>query len=438
MCDHPKYSKGEVASAFRWPDNGDVMKIGSHGDSWRYSRRDFLTGVVACSTASAVTIYLLPGGRTTPRVELSLVTGVDPTGARQLLLDMWNDANPNAPVTLHEVRGATDDQRSEMIDAINNNDADVVNLDIIHIPFFADQDLITPIELDNVNGFLEQTRRPGLVESEPDRYWAAPFNADAGMFFERLSSAEAEGTLLGLAEVVDDESANGSPRFVGQLNPSSSVSQEAFVVNILEHALARNEGILGEDGEPEYELTLWEEALEPLRAAIAAGRILRSDTEENSRDEFRDRSLRYMRNWPVKYRELQQMNDPDAIASRILVRPLPVPILGGQSLALTSGSRHESEARELIRFLTSDEAQKVLAAHGLAPTRVAAYNDENLSAFTPHLESIRGAVEAARPRPIHRNYSEFSEAVLRHMTRLLDDGEDLPSQFIDEMRAALA
>jgi multiple sugar transport system substrate-binding protein len=403
------------------------------------SRRDFLAGgVVICSGVSAVTIYLLPGGRATPRVELDLVTGEDPTGARDLLVDTWNNANPNAPVTIHEVGGPTIDQRREMIGAINSSNADVVNLDIIDVPYFGDQGLIGEIELDE-STFLEPTLLPSRVANNENRYWAAPFNTDVGMLFERLPGHQDDGTGLGLADVVDDEASNGAPQFVGQLS-ASDASREVFVVNVLEHALAR-EGeveILDRNGVPQYELTEWEEALEPLRAAIAAERILPARTEEDSRNEFSDRRLQYMRNWPVKYRELQQESDADAIASRILVRPLPVGVLGGQSLALVRQSRHESQARELISFLTSNEAQKVLAAHGLAPTRVAAYNDENLRAFIPHLELIREAVAMARPRPINRNYSDFSGVVFEHMRDfLMNDGERLRSSFIDEMRDAL-
>jgi multiple sugar transport system substrate-binding protein len=51
---------------------------------------------------------------------------------------------------------------------------------------------------------------------------------------------------------------------------------------------------------------------------------------------------------------------------------------------------------------------------------------------------MRGAVENARPRPIHRNYGQFSAVVVRHMKNLLQGSTELPSQFIDEMRAALA
>jgi len=101
-------------------------------------------------------------------------------------------------------------------------------------------------------------------------------------------------------------------------------------------------------------------------------------------------------------------------------------------------SGHQERARQLIDFLTSDESQKVIAAHGLAPTRVAAYSDPNLRAFIPHLEAIRQAVESSHPRPIHPGYAAFAATVARHVRPLLADGVELPSMFIDEIRAALS
>src|SRR5690349_17635087 len=80
----------------------------------RYSRRDFLTGVLVTGTLSTAALSLLPGSRSPANVELRLLTGVDPTGAHQLLVDMWNRANPNTTVHLINSEGGTGDQRKQM------------------------------------------------------------------------------------------------------------------------------------------------------------------------------------------------------------------------------------------------------------------------------------------------------------------------------------
>jgi multiple sugar transport system substrate-binding protein len=409
--------------------------------TFEYSRRDFLAGVLATGTLAAVGTYFAPGGRPGPSITLRFVTGRDLTGARDLLVSQWNRANPRARVEVDELTGSTVDQRAAMISRVTSGNADILNLDIINIPYFASRGHITPIELQDVDEFIPNTLLASkLGDPDASQHWAAPFNTDVGMLFTRLGTdlAAADTPEPTLATVIDGLAPDGSHQFAGQLRPLSSSSNEAFAVNILEHALSRDENILqGDNGMPARQLEVWQHAMEPLRAAVGAERILLCDSEEDTRDKFRTQSPTYMRNWPVKYRELQQFNDPDVARSRIRVGALPVGILGGQSLALAATSTEADRAVDFIQFLTSEDAQKILASYGIAATRKGAYSDPNLKAFIPHLEQIRGAVEQSRPRPIHPNYIGFSEAFVPHMKRLLEQGVGLTTQFVDDIQHAL-
>lgn len=401
------------------------------------SRRAFLIGVLSCGAMSAAVTYFRPGGKPAPQVRLRLLTGSDSTGGRKLLFEMWNEANPDTPVDVVVAEGPTGDQKRQMLDAAVNGTYDLLNLDIINIQEFAAQGLISRIALGK-DAFLTPTLDAGKANDGSGQYWAAPFNTDVGMLFERIPADGAPAENPSLSTVVDGL-APGSQELICQLGPGSSASDEAFVVNVLEHALSRDRDILSTAGVPVMDdLGRWQRALAPVRDAIATRRIRAVDSESTSLTAFTTGPRpRYMRGWPVQYRMLQENNDPDVIAGRVRVHPLPIGILGGQSLALVAKSRHHAHARALINFLTGDQAQKVLAAHGLAPTRVAAYSDPKLRAFIPHLEAIRQAVENARPRPVHRNYAEFAAAVVRHMRPLLTDGAELPSMFIDALRSAL-
>lgn len=79
------------------------------------TRRDFLAGALATGTLSAVGTYLTPGGSTPSSVNIKFVTGVDSSGARDVLVSMWNRANPRATVVVEEVGGeSTLDQRNAM------------------------------------------------------------------------------------------------------------------------------------------------------------------------------------------------------------------------------------------------------------------------------------------------------------------------------------
>src|SRR3712207_3126675 len=149
-----------------------------------FARRDFIAGALATGVVSAVATYLTPGGRSTPPVEIRFVTGTDETGARALLVQMWNRANPGATVDVDLVQGSTADQSKAMLDKVASGAADVLNLDVIDIPTFHERKLISPVEIEDVNGFLPSCLLTStLGGSDPPVRWAVPFNADVGMLF---------------------------------------------------------------------------------------------------------------------------------------------------------------------------------------------------------------------------------------------------------------
>ncbi|MFV2018965.1 extracellular solute-binding protein [Micromonospora sp. LOL_023] len=412
----------------------------------RYSRRSFISGVLATGTFTAASIYLMPGARTPPEIELRLVSGVDPTGARDLLISMWNDTNPRSPLRVDTVAAGSGDERQIMLDRAQGGEADLLNLDVVDVPEFAAKELITPIPVSNAQQATTALPQSSRVTGDDGSYWAVPFNTDVGMLFSRTDEDTPLETpqLSELLRAIPD----GTQQFVGQLRPTVSAFYEAFVANVLEHAIAERPGVLKPVDAPgvgsvadriSQDLDLWNSALNPLREAILAGRVLLSGDETDSRDQFAapQSPCRYMRNWPVKYRELQQQLNPDVRAGRVRVEPLTVGILGGQSLAVAASSPYAERAMEFIAYATSEPAQKTLAMHGLVPTAIGAYTDANIKAMVPHLDKVREAVERALPRPAHPNYRRFSDVIRQHVELFLYDGQDLAPRFIEEMMAAL-
>lgn len=139
------------------------------------------------------------------------------------------------------------------------DDADILNLDIVHILEFAYKQLIQPIPLAEPGKFFKSTKIPS--KSHSGKYWAAPFNADVGMLFSRRGGHSDGPPSMGQAlEEVKAE----SRAFVAQLESESTGSHEAFVVNVLEHALAVEPQVLSEEeGRPSSDLELWLDALKP-------------------------------------------------------------------------------------------------------------------------------------------------------------------------------
>jgi ABC-type glycerol-3-phosphate transport system substrate-binding protein len=395
-----------------------------------YSRRSFLAGVLTAGTLSTTAVYL---SARTPSITLKLATGADSTGGRRLLIDTWNELNPNTTIEMEEVPSSTNDQ----FEKFKEKRADIYNLDTIHIPRFAKAGRIRPVAPSDGISLLRPIRRICEVDGSPSEYWALPFNTDVGMLFRRIRDTHDRDRLPPTLKHVLAEPATSPEQFVGQLTTGGMQTDEAFVVNVLEHALAQDNTILADDGTISSNFGQWRNALQRLADAIRENRVLAEAGEERTTQTFRDKNLRYMRNWPGAYRALDRSERAKLDTVEIRVSPLPVGILGGQSLGIAEDTPHRAEAERAVRFLTDIPAQKLLASFGFAPTCIEAYTDPSVQTAIPHLDDVRNAVEGSRPRPIHHNYAEFSKKFKEYTYEYIHGTRDLSEEFGRDIKGAL-
>lgn len=390
-----------------------------------YSRRSFLAGVLTAGMLSTSAGYLLTRRES---VTLTLATGADPTGGRELLITTWNESNPHIRLEVTEVNSSTRDQ----FDKFDQTRADIFNLDVIHIPKFAASGRIASFTPANDISLLEPVRR--LCErGDTGEFWAVPFNTDVGMLFRRVRDKTADEVEPILRDVLRERPG----QFTGQLETVGSQTDEAFVVNVLEQALAQDDAILSREGELSFGLGQWRNALAPLAEAIRAKRVRAEAGEDATAQRFQQDNLRYMRNWPVRFPAVNRAERVEPDTAEIRLGRLPTGIIGGQSLAVAADSRHKAQAEQAIHFLTDTPAQLLLATFGFAPTGLDAYIDERLSDMLPHLATIRYAVENSRPRPMHRNYADFAQRFADHTHRFLYGGEPLTQRFIEDIQGVL-
>ncbi len=390
-----------------------------------YSRRSFLAGVVSVGMLSSAAGYVFT--RREP-ITLTLATGADPTGARALLITIWNELNPDARIVVKEVNSSTQDQ----FDKFNQTKADIFNLDVIHIPRFVEAGKIVAVTPQNDISLLPPVRRV-CRKGDSDDLWAVPFNADVGMLYRRVVDKRTAGPEPNLKQVLADSPA----QLVGQLDSVGSQTDEAFVVNVLEHALAQDDAVLDEEGTVSFSVGQWRAALAPLAEAIQRRNLRTEAGEADTTRIFQRQDLRYMRNWPVVFPAVDRAERAEVNTAEIRLGRLPIGILGGQSLAIAADCENRDEAERAVRFLTDAPAQKLLAGAGFAPTGIDAYIDAGAQASTPQLNVIRYAVEASRPRPIHANYAEFARKFKEHTYAYLYDREQLTQRFIQDLQEAL-
>ncbi|HET9516595.1 MAG TPA: extracellular solute-binding protein, partial [Actinoplanes sp.] len=155
-----------------------------------------------------------------------------------------------------------------------------------------------------------------------------------------------------------------------------------------------------------------------------------------TRAAFQRGEVPLMRNWPVAYGQLRSGEKP---MTDFDVQPLPGDsVLGGQNLAVATGTRDPKLAQELVTFLTSESSERQLfSAGGLAATRSAVYDDPQVRRARPYAPVLRQALEQARPRPETPHYALFSSVFQEIVTQTLNSGGTLPDDAVTRLTDAL-
>jgi multiple sugar transport system substrate-binding protein len=380
----------------------------------------------------------------------------------QQLADWWNKyEEPSTGITirLKTVAGGASEGHTAMLQAAQNGGSgyDIYNLDSEWITEFADSGYITPLAGHSPGGgYL-----PGPLHSAEDasgHLFAAPFTTDVGLLYYRsdLVKPSQEKKLHSFADVINEAQAVMGSRavmrkkglqegYAGQFD-----SYEGLTVNALEvlryfdpQVFASNGTVHGSRNVEALTAGL-DSLVNAFTAKPGSPRVIPPAElkyqESQAFSDFAAGRTVFMRNWPVYYPQLRKGNEPGttfAISNKFQVAPLPFPsVLGGQDLAIASGSQDKSGALAVMRFLTSAPAERcLLAVGGFPATRQSAYQGSALplgygtvhhplcgSRPGPSLEIapyILKAVRAALPRPAARYYTEFSDIVQRRVSALL-------------------
>lgn len=390
------------------------------------SRRDVVKGSVATAILSLSASTMMSLRKKNP---LYVVLGDDSSGAFRFLLDFWSRRS-GVEVVYESAGSNPPEQRHKMLEWVDGTDdrdyvADLFGLDVVHVPEFIanghivklGRDLIAeaneayggdqPLRFDNFVGRTLTTCRSPAVADEG--HYAVPLTANVGVLF-RNAAVRPRSDIKTLRGLTAAENLTWTAQFPDKIPPElAGNGSEAMICNLLEHALALDDRIVDGDCRPVADPARWNAVFDKLRAAIGKGRLKRALDEEESSGTFNDLGADFMRNWP---------------SSRVGGGRSPIPaemiafggaVIGGQNLALNKNSERHVEALQLAIFLTSKDAQRVLALHGYVPTLKQLYDpqEDGLHRILPHLTTVGNSLAWGILRPRIPDYSTFSQTVSR-------------------------
>lgn len=353
---------------------------------------------------------------------ITLATGPDFTGYMHPMVDKWNASHPTEKVTLLQLPDAADDQHAQMVTNLQakSDRYDVLNMDIVSTAEFADAGWIIP--LDRRQFPLDQFLKPVVDTAKfGGRLYGVPYTSNAGLLYYRKDILDKAGkkppkTWAELRQLARNVAPKyGLEGYAGQFLP-----YEGLTVNFAEAVQSAGGAILTDDGtKVAVNTPQARQGLDFLVRGFREGWIpKRSLTfkEEESRKEFQDGKLLFLRNWPYVYGLMSRAGSK--VRDKFGVTLLPgqdgpgSSSLGGANLAVSAYSRHQKTAIAFIKYFTQlDNEREVLTRGSSPPVWARLYDDPVLIKRFPYLPVLKQSILSARPRPVSPNYNQVSLAI---------------------------
>ncbi|HJR75601.1 MAG TPA: ABC transporter substrate-binding protein [Nitrospiraceae bacterium] len=322
---------------------------------------------------------------------------------------------------------------------LRNHDAtvDLFFMDIVWVPEFASAGWVMPLD----DLFAPEEQRAFLPAAvETGRYngqiYGVPSRIDSGMLFYRTDLLAKYGfnppvtwpELIGQATAIVQGEHAAHPALSGY---SGQFKQyEGLVCSMMEFIGSAGGRLLSTD----LRMSLLSSpatlsAVGFVRQHIignVASRAVLTYQEPESVVPFIQGNAVFHRNWPYTW---EVANDPrrSRVAGKVGVVPLPsmadhtpVTALGGWLYAISPFSRHQREAWEFIRFISSAPLQRHFAlAAGIAPSRRTILEDEEVLRANPHFRAQLSMFPRATARPRTPLYPAISNILQRYFSRVL-------------------
>lgn len=352
------------------------------------------------------------------------------------LLDRFEEENPDIRVIDETLPASTDEQHQFYVINLEgeSRDFDLLSMDVIWVPELSRAGWVR--DLTALYPREEQLKFfPATVEANTyrGRLYGVPWYIDAGVLYYRKDLLDRYGfsppktwaELVRIARtILRGEGDPGLRGFIWQ-----GKQYEGLVCNALEYVWGNGGEVLDRENRVVIDRPPVEEALAFMRDLIARYQItpdfVTTAIEEPTRHLFGNGHAIFLRNWPYAWNIFQR--EGSKVKGKVGMAPLPgfkegqgAATLGGWQLGINRFSEHPEEAGRLIRFLTSEEAQRSLALQvGYKPTRMALYRDPALREAQPFVDALYPIFLKARPRPVTPYYMMISQVLQAEFSAVL-------------------
>ena len=367
----------------------------------------------------------------------------EPSGAFTEAARRCADASNGAyQVKLIPLPADADQQREQLVRrlAAGDDDIDIIGMDVIWTPEFAEAGWIIPWSADEA-----RLAREGRIEAAVDsasydgRLWAAPFTTNTQLLWYRTDRVPRPprtwDEMIDMAESLGEQ---GTIQAQGERYEGLTV----FFVSLL--ASAGGDVLTDDGGAPALAEGPTRETLRILHRLAespASDPALAGAREDQARLAFEAGGSSFMVNytyvWPSARANAPEIAEHMGWARWPAVepgRPSRVTI-GGINLGIGAFSRHQDLALSAAACIASADGQRLAAElGGLPPTTAALYDDHQVRETFPFADLLRETLSDAVQRPQTPLYNDVSLAISHTLHPLF---EIEPEQDVERLRRAV-
>jgi multiple sugar transport system substrate-binding protein len=417
----------------------------------RSSRRQALKG--AAALGFGVPLLKIGSAAAQDAVTITWFAGRDTTGYTPKQVEAFNAQSQNIKINYQEQGANTTDLHDKFVTIATAKDstADMISMDVPFVPEFAAAGWTIPVE--DILPAAERSKFFGgtIAGATYDgKLYAVPwFNNGPGLFYRKdlLDSAGLQPP-KSYDELVKISKQLQTPQVAGFIFQAAQA--EGGLISWLEYLWGYGGNLL--DDQMKVVLDKSDAGVDALKRLvgyiydekISPEACLTMRIPADAENAFASGGAVFLRSWMTATSSMDGATskvkgkwDVTTLPSEDGTKPGPG-CLGTWNLGISAFSKHQKEAAEAIKWLTSLEQQTArYLGNGNLPARSAVFDDPKVKEKYTYVDRLKPAFEALKPRPVTPYYSQLSSDALQPNYGAAMTRQKQPEQAIKDMADAM-
>ncbi len=417
--------------------------------------------LAACSSSTPSAAKASSGGSSSTVVKkqtgpLVVAGPVDNTGTTTKIIDQWNAANPDTPVTFQTLPDVTNDVYSQYVTALAGGAStpDILTMDVTYPGTFASAGWILPLDpyLDSSitsaysSTVLDIGKYNGKIYSLPDYI-------DVGQLYYRTDLLEKYGEsvpetfdqLVATAQKIQAAERKTNPNFYGFVWEGAKI--EAITDEFCEYVWGYG-GEISKGSKVTLDTSAGKQGLQFMYDTVYTYKISPPGESTMLPNDalvvMQDGNALFMRNWVYAYALLENAGQ-SKVVGKVANAPFPGATaggghgcIGGWEYGINAKSARPEAAWRFIEYVTAKPQQLALSmGTGTLSGRTDVQTDPTVLAKSPNLKVMPRLLAAAKSRPSIKNYPEVSTTIQAPLNSVIA-GQGSVSSALATAQAAVA